>query len=148
MEKRCRTCRFVEEEVDSEPCRKCLNMDASCNPAEFPGWQPVDAAAPRALHDASTQDKLPLQHLPWEGLVVCAEVMRKATSKYPYENWRAGMPWMELAGSCLRHLVKWLCGEDLDKDSGQQHLAHLATDALMLLVLTMKNRGTDDRIKG
>lgn len=62
------------------------------------------------------------------------------------ENWRKGAPWREFAGSALRHLLKWLGGEDLD-ESGNHHLAHCATNVLFILTWVLRNEGTDDRIK-
>jgi hypothetical protein len=111
-------------------------------------YQAVDTVAPdRAKHDASAIDKLPLQHLPWEALGACAEVMRKATVKYPYNNWRKGAPWSEFAGSALRHFRAWLMREDTDEESGCHHLAHCALDVLFLLTWAIQNKGTDDRVE-
>ena len=131
----CCNCRYGTAPAEAGPCNSCAS------------WDKWEARGVRALHDASTAEKLPLQYLPWEGLGAVAEVMRCATHKYPYDNWRAGMPWRELAGSVLRHFRSWLLGEDTDPDSGQLHLAHCACDVLFLLTYAIKGAGTDDRIK-
>lgn len=60
-------------------------------------------------------------------------------------NWEKGMAWGRLSGALLRHLFAWMNGEDRDPESGMRHLAHAACCALMLLSLTIRNVGTDDR---
>jgi len=62
-------------------------------------------------------------------------------------NYKKGMPWMKLIGSCSRHLIAFVRGEDNDKESGLPHLAHLAYDALMLLDYKENHIDLDDRYK-
>lgn len=62
-----------------------------------------------------------------------AKVMDYGAGKYgSHWNYMKGMSWMELLGSCARHLTKFIRGENNDKESGFSHLAHLACDAGML----------------
>ena len=55
---------------------------------------------------------------------------------------------MKLLGSCSRHLIKFIQGEDIDPESGLHHLAHLCFDALMLLDYSKNFKHLDDRYKG
>ena len=41
--------------------------------------------------------------------------------------------------SVLRHLWRWLRGEQVDQDSGRHHLAHVATNALILLEVHLRD---------
>ena len=91
------------------------------------------------------EGKPPLEQLPYESLKAIAEVFAYGEGKYSRFNWCAGMQWMKLAGSCCRHLYKWIGGEDKDDESGLSHLAHLGADCMMLIWYIQKGRGTDDR---
>ncbi len=56
-----------------------------------------------------------------------------------------GFEYERLIGSSLRHLTAFARGEDLDPDSGLQHMAHLATNALFLLDYQLNGFGIDNR---
>jgi hypothetical protein len=84
--------------------------------------------------------------LAMEGWEEIAKVGTFGAKKYARWNYKAGMPWMKLGGSLSRHLRSWLMGEDLDRESGLPHLAHLIYDALMLLDYSRNHRELDDRL--
>jgi len=81
------------------------------------------------------------------GLLEVSRVGTLGAQKYSRWNYRSGMPWMKLLGSCSRHLTAFICGEDNDKESGISHLAHLCYDALMLLEYMQYHPKLDDRYK-
>ncbi len=81
------------------------------------------------------------------GLDEVAKVGTHGAKKYGQWNYRAGMPWMKLLGSCSRHLTSFILGEDKDPESGLSHLAHLIYDALMLLGYVKEHPNLDDRYK-
>jgi hypothetical protein len=92
--------------------------------------------------------KIQLQYIfAMPGLIYVAKVGDFGAKKYGQWNYKAGMPWMKLLGSCSRHLAAFLRGEDLDLESGLPHLAHLAYDALMLLDYQENHIELDDRYK-
>lgn len=93
------------------------------------------------------EGKAPLEQLPWLAMQEIAMVFKYGQTKYSVFNWCQGMAWMKLAGSCCRHLYKWIGGEDNDDESGLSHLAHLAADAMMLIWYVKKGKGVDDRYK-
>lgn len=62
-------------------------------------------------------------------------------------NYKKGMPWMKILGSCSRHLRAFIRGEDVDPESGLSHLAHLIYDALMVLDYTKNHPAHDNRPK-
>lgn len=95
--------------------------------------------------------KVPLQHiLAMPGLDQIALVGEYGFKKYGDRwNYRKGMPWSKLLGSCSRHLAAFIRGENLDSESQLPHLAHLAYDCLMLLEYQMETKyaPNDDRYK-
>lgn len=100
------------------------------------------------MAEAKHQDsgKLGLQYiLAMPGLLDVAAVGDFGAAKYGQFNYKAGMQWMKLLGSCSRHLVAFISGEDLDRESSLPHLAHLAYDALMLLDYMRSHREMDNR---
>lgn len=83
--------------------------------------------------------------LPPDALLEVAAVLDYGAKKYAARNWEKGMAWGRLTGALLRHLCAWMNGEDRDPESRMRHLAHAACCSLMLLSLTLRNVGTDDR---
>lgn len=81
------------------------------------------------------------------GLLSVSDVGDFGAKKYGQWNYKAGMPWMKLLGSCTRHLTAFILGEDFDRESKLPHLAHLCYDALMLLDYMVTKPELDDRYK-
>jgi len=84
------------------------------------------------------EGKLRFDLLPSFALKQIARVFGYGANKYTTEingdyNWKKGLPWMQTCASLERHLQAWKAGEDYDKESGELHLAHLATNAMFLL---------------
>jgi Domain of unknown function (DUF5664) len=95
------------------------------------------------------EGKVQLQHiLAMPGLDQVALVGEYGFRKYGDRwNYRKGMPWSKLLGSCSRHLAAFIRGQNLDNESGLPHLAHLAYDCLMLLEYMESHNAQDDRYK-
>ena len=71
-------------------------------------------------------------------------------AKYGVNNWRddgGRSPWIRTYSSIQRHLNAWHSGEDLDPESGKSHLAHAATQLLILMIHQMEHPECDDRYK-
>jgi hypothetical protein len=86
--------------------------------------------------------------IPVLSLIELGKVMDYGANKYGQHNWSqyAGRwAWTQLIASCLRHLYAWMLGEDLDKESGLNHLAHALANITMLLDLQIMDKGIDDR---
>jgi hypothetical protein len=77
-----------------------------------------------------------------------ARVMGFGATKYAPWNWSRGMAWSKPYSCCLRHLFAWWCGEDIDAESGQPHLALAAANIMMLIEYRETFQKGDDRPKG
>lgn len=94
-------------------------------------------------------DKLELQYiLELPLLDEMAKVGAFGTKKYGRYNYRKGIAYMRILGSCTRHLVAFIRGENNDKESGFSHLAHLAFDTAMLYDIHRLHPNLDDRPRG
>jgi hypothetical protein len=85
--------------------------------------------------------------LPFDALEEIARVYGFGATKYADDNWLKGYSWRLSAGAMLRHIAKFMVGEDRDIESGCHHLAHVAWHCLTLITFTMRGLGTDDRAK-
>ena len=92
-------------------------------------------------------DKPSLDLLPFSALVEVGKVLSFGAAKYAPNNWRSGngMAWSRLLAAALRHLFAWGSGEDKDKETGFNHLAHAAACVLFLLAYSVDGGGRDDR---
>jgi len=85
--------------------------------------------------------------LPADALYEVAKILTGGAEKYAPWNWAKGMNWSRLEAAVLRHWRDYQKGNDIDEDSKQLALAHMACDILFLLEYTLKGWGTDDRHK-
>lgn len=83
-----------------------------------------------------------------EAVAGAAEAMEYGSGKYGRKNFMQGdgLPLTELADAALRHLSSWLSGEEIDIESGVDHIDCFVASALMLSQLD-KTRSNDDRVK-
>lgn len=91
------------------------------------------------------EGKIRTDLLPFDALEQVSEVLSHGATKYEARNWEKGFAWGRLLGAALRHLFSWAGGQDRDEESGLPHLAHAACCVLMLLALTTRRVGVDDR---
>ena len=86
--------------------------------------------------------------LPAEALLMLGSIATYGAGKYGERNWEAyADQWHygELVGAALRHILKWMSRQDLDEESNLPHLGHAAFNLMLLIALTTRGRGKDDR---
>lgn len=78
--------------------------------------------------------------LPPKALGLLVDCLTYGAKKYDDYNWRkdGGIDPNRLFAATQRHLWAWKEGEVLDKESGLPHLAHAATNLLMMLDLACR----------
>jgi len=77
------------------------------------------------------------------------KVLTMGAEKYNSNDWRRGMPWTEVLDSLERHVLKFKSEDfdDLDEESGIQHMAHVACNAMFLIWYFKNRKEFDDRYK-
>ncbi len=87
----------------------------------------------RTLGSRLNNGKPELSYVP-QGLVEgCARAMMFGAKKYARNNWRKGLKDSECMDSLLRHAFKYMNGEEMDDESGECHLDHIAANIGFLL---------------
>jgi hypothetical protein len=87
--------------------------------------------------------------LPMDAMIEVIRVFMYGDIKYNGPNYTLGMNFTRIVDANMRHLTKWVDGEDNDPETGRSHIAHAACGSLMLLALIIRGFGPkyDDRIK-
>jgi len=87
--------------------------------------------------------------------LVPAEPMRQiarhygvGAEKYSERNWERGYDWSLSIAALERHLNAWKAGEDIDEETGSNHLTAVAFHVLALLQFTEEHPELDDRRTG
>lgn len=91
--------------------------------------------------------KKPQLHLiPPSAMLAEARVFELGARKYGAYNWRENSVAATVYQSAaLRHLLAWFDGEDIDKESGESHLAHARACMGILLDADITGNLVDDR---
>lgn len=90
-------------------------------------------------------EKLRFDLIPAYPLETLADVYTRGAIKYEDRNWEKGMKWSRIFAAIMRHLWAFWRGEDIDKESGQPHVAHAAWGCFALLEYMRVKREFDDR---
>lgn len=91
--------------------------------------------------------KLPMDLIPPDALIELAKVYKFGIEKgYPARNWEKGLSFRETYAALQRHAIAWLLKDDIDEESGINHLAHVAWNAFALLTYQLRGMDSlDDR---
>ena len=91
------------------------------------------------------EGKAPLALIPPKAQAEIAQVFGFGADKYGINNWRKdrhNTQWSRTYSSIQRHLNSFWDGEDNDPESGMSHLAHAATQ-IMILMTAIHDGATD-----
>lgn len=89
--------------------------------------------------------KLRPSTVPPESLLEVIKVFTFGDLKYPNDNYRIGTEWQRYYDALERHTLKWQLGENLDDETDLNHLAHIAANAMILLMMQLNGIGKDTR---
>jgi hypothetical protein len=95
-------------------------------------------------------DKPPVALIPPECIIEIAKVLNMGAKKYGPWNWRddlSNTTFSRTYSSIQRHLNAYWQGEDDDPESGLSHLAHAATQIMILMIQHQDGKEMDDRYK-
>lgn len=87
-----------------------------------------------------------IELLPLEWIWGVAMVTTRGSIKYAVRNWERGMKWSYLVGCAFRHMIKFVCGERYDKETGCHHLAMCAWNVLALMSYDIRQIGENDLV--
>jgi len=82
--------------------------------------------------------------IPSEWLWTLAEHYGKGAKKYAKRNWEAGYAWSLSEDAFKRHFEQWKQGEDIDEETGSNHLISAAWHLIALYCFQTWGKGTDD----
>lgn len=87
--------------------------------------------------------------IPWSAMEDVVRVFEYGRNKYKDSfTYIAGIPVSSLFASAIRHLITWYYNrENLDPETGCNHLAHAVANALMILSYYKNKPEFDDRPK-
>jgi hypothetical protein len=144
----------VCKQGDNDPSWKGVDGLAGADRINTPEG-PSGSNGPIGTHvttsKAATHDdgKPPLANLPWAGVREVAMVQAYGHSKYKdFNNFRKGMEVSRNLSCAIRHISEYMDGNDLDSESGRNHLAHAACRLLFVLQNLHDGTAIDDRYKG
>jgi len=121
-----------------------LLYDESTPPAPTPEANEVRIVDPKT-GGAKGQKLARFDLLPWDTLAQVATLYGVGAQKYEERNWEKGYAWGLSMAALHRHLAAFWSGENLDKETGQPHLACVIFHALALLTFATRGIGTDTR---
>lgn len=85
--------------------------------------------------------------IPREAVEGCAKALTYGAKKYGRHNFREGIAFSRLADACMRHLLAYMDGENIDDESGNNHLDHAMASLAMLQYMHYNKTNFDDRYK-
>jgi len=92
--------------------------------------------------------KPPIDLVDQELILEVAKVLDFGAKKYEAHNWKIGIPISRYYSAMQRHMLSWNNGEDLDPESGLNHLSHAACNLMFMLYHTKNSPKLDNRFKG
>lgn len=94
------------------------------------------------------QDKPALAYIPKAALYAEGQAFAYGAKKYDAWNYKHGLSISRTLSASLRHIVQFLGGEDVDVESGVNHLGCARANLAMALDTLENHPSYDDRFKG
>lgn len=104
-------------------------LEKESNTSTIPGITGKSDYNPATAKTDTGKDRLDL--LPYAGLSSAAKAFEYGMSQYGHNNYQNAKSYRPFLAAATRHLLKKLDGEDLDNDSGLDHICHALACLLM-----------------
>lgn len=125
------------------PCI-CCNGNTTQDGSGYIPYKPVlDTIGTK--HDSK---KPPIAYIPKAGIYAEAEAFGFGAKKYASWNYKNGLEVSRTLSAAMRHILLFLDGEDLDKESNVHHLGCARANLSMALDSLEHHPEKDDRFKG
>jgi hypothetical protein len=90
--------------------------------------------------------KAPWHLLAWDAILLVVLVLKFGAAKYAERNWEKGISFSRCFAAAQRHMTAWWLREDLDPETGLNHLAHAICELMFALAFVVRGRtDLDDR---
>lgn len=86
------------------------------------------------------QGKPKWSYVHFESLVPMVRVLEMGAQKYGPWNWQKGLDSKEILESMQRHLAKLFDGEEIDEESGINHVGHIMANCLFYSYQNVVNK--------
>ncbi|MGM0641482.1 MAG: dATP/dGTP diphosphohydrolase domain-containing protein, partial [Thermotogota bacterium] len=96
--------------------------------------------------DAVGIKKVPMSCVPAQVMMEVATAMYEGARKYGRSNYRVmGVRASVYYDACMRHIVAWWEGQDIDEDSGLSHITKAIAGLMVLRDGMLNDKWIDDR---
>lgn len=123
-------------------------MSTCIDPEKFANAFNPETGNIEALKQEGYRDdegKPPIHLIPAEAILMLANIFEYGSKKYGDRNWEKGMDWSRMYASAMRHMLAFWMGENDDRESGYQHMAHATWNCMALMCYVFWGIGFDDR---
>lgn len=97
------------------------------------------------LADRFNEGKVQWSLVDFKSLEPMVKVLEYGAKKYARENWKKGLPTLEICESLLRHTFAFMSGEDNDPESGLPHIGHMQCNLMFLAYVVREMKQLDTR---
>jgi hypothetical protein len=89
--------------------------------------------------------KSPISLIPFEAIKETARAFDFGAKKYGRYNFRNGIEYSRLIDAAIRHIGAFYEGQDIDEESGYNHIGHAIANLSMLIYMYENKKELDDR---
>lgn len=99
----------------------------------------------QTLADRFNEGKVQWSLVDFKSLEPMVRVLEFGAQKYTRDNWKKGLPITKIFDSLQRHLIAFIGGEDVDSESGIEHLGHALCNIMFMQYMMTNKPELDDR---
>lgn len=99
----------------------------------------------KQLADRFNEGKIQWSLVDFKSLEPMVRVLEYGAKKYSKDQWKLGLPTLEVCESLLRHTFAFMNGEDNDSESLLSHIGHIQCNAMFLAYILREKKELDTR---